>query len=190
MDKLGIKQRILFILHDKKYPIMKMAGNSEPLRVKLSRQINGEGSVSLDTVNLVCDTFPDVNPAWLLRGEGYIYRTDDAKTTMIVKDSINYGGINNNVSISNSNNQYRQPAKESALSPAEYHYDATTLSKIISDLGIIVPDARALFGLQSILTAKDKALEDSLRQIHDLQLELNTYHRILENPQLLNSIKP
>lgn len=70
-----IRDRIKKVLKDHdNASIYSLAGN-ETDRVKMTRQINGQVKVSMETVNRILERFPDVSAEWLLRGEGLMDRT-------------------------------------------------------------------------------------------------------------------
>ncbi len=74
MPGLTIADRIKNVLADKKITITSIARTNTE-RVNITRQLNGQVKVSMETVNRVLDFFPDVSAEYLMRGEGLQERT-------------------------------------------------------------------------------------------------------------------
>lgn len=71
-----LKERMRHLLHVKKCPISRLV-DTETMRARIGRQINGDASIPFSTINLILYTFPDVSADWLVRGEGPIARNAD-----------------------------------------------------------------------------------------------------------------
>ena len=69
----------LFVENTKlpKYEISKMIGVSPSLVGKIAK---GENSFSVDILEKILEVFPELNPIWLLRGEGEMYASKEQKT--------------------------------------------------------------------------------------------------------------
>ncbi len=68
--------RIQSLLATKKWSVTKLAAEideTSTTKVRLNRQINGETTISVDTIELILATFPDVSAEWLLRGAGNMF---------------------------------------------------------------------------------------------------------------------
>lgn len=52
-------------------------------QVTLSRYLNGSRSVSLDVVNAILNTFPDVSAEWLLRGQDVLEINEERQDVLI-----------------------------------------------------------------------------------------------------------
>jgi len=84
-----LKERIQALLHRKNYSVIKLADNSDTDRMRYGRQINGNSVVSVDTVQKVLLTFPDVDANWLLMGEAPIFRSDHHMTRVYNTEYVN-----------------------------------------------------------------------------------------------------
>ena len=78
-EQILLKDRILHLLHIKKCTISSLAEN-ETERVRISRQINGDANVTIDTIRLILFSFPAVSADWLILGEGTIHKATTAPT--------------------------------------------------------------------------------------------------------------
>ena len=74
-EKILLKERIRYLLHTKKCTISSLAEN-ETDRVRISRQINGDANVSIDTLRLILVSFPTVSADWLILGEGQMDKSN------------------------------------------------------------------------------------------------------------------
>ena len=78
-EQILLKDRIRHLLHIKKCTISSLAEN-ETERVRISRQINGDANVTIDTIRLILFSFPAVSADWLILGEGTIHKATTAPT--------------------------------------------------------------------------------------------------------------
>ena len=78
-EQILLKDRIRHLLHIKKCTISSLAEN-ETDRVRISRQINGDANVTIDTIRLILFSFPAVSADWLILGEGTIHKATTAPT--------------------------------------------------------------------------------------------------------------
>ena len=78
-EQILLKDRIRHLLHIKKCSIASLAEN-ETERVRISRQINGDADVTIDTIRLILFSFPAVSADWLILGEGTIHKATTAPT--------------------------------------------------------------------------------------------------------------
>ena len=78
-EQILLKDRIRHLLHIKKCSISSLAEN-ETERVRISRQINGDANVTIDTIRLILFSFPAVSADWLILGEGTIHKATTAPT--------------------------------------------------------------------------------------------------------------
>ena len=92
-----LKERIRYLLHVKKCPLSRLV-DTETMRARIGRQINGDASIPFSTLHLILYTFPDVSADWLVRGEGPMTRMGESAprfyTTNNVHDNHNGGDIN------------------------------------------------------------------------------------------------
>ena len=74
-DEILLKNLIRQLLKFKKMTISDIA-ETETLRARYGRQINGDASVPFTTIHLLLRTFPDISADWLIMGEGSMYKAD------------------------------------------------------------------------------------------------------------------
>jgi hypothetical protein len=69
---MSIKKRVMIYLDYKKlsrYKFYKITGLSNGF-------LDKEGSITSDKCEMICKSFPEINPLWLLTGEGYMLRNN------------------------------------------------------------------------------------------------------------------
>lgn len=72
----ALKQRISTILKNKSITINALSKEINIPQVTLNKQINGDTSISANTILVLLDYFKDVSSEWLLRGEGEMIKSD------------------------------------------------------------------------------------------------------------------
>lgn len=73
---MNTRERIKSLLTTKKWSVTKLAAEvdeTSTTKVRLNRQINGDTTISVETIELILTTFPDVSAEWLLRGTGNMF---------------------------------------------------------------------------------------------------------------------
>ena len=65
-----VRERILLIFNQFATNINKLSDGDTALRNRLTRQINNDAAITIDTISVVLSSFPDVSAEWLLRGKG------------------------------------------------------------------------------------------------------------------------
>lgn len=73
MDAQSVRCRIKDILKVQGYSVLKLSNGNPSLQVKLNKHINGNTTISLETIELILSTFPNVSAEWLLRGTGEMF---------------------------------------------------------------------------------------------------------------------
>lgn len=73
MDAQSVRCRIKDILKVQGYSVLKLSNGNPSLQVKLNKHINGNTTISLETIELILSTFPNVSAEWLLRGTGNMF---------------------------------------------------------------------------------------------------------------------
>lgn len=73
MDAQSVRCRIKDILKVQGYSVLKLSNGNPSLQVKLNKHINGNTTISLETIELILSTFPNVSAEWLLRGTGDMF---------------------------------------------------------------------------------------------------------------------
>ncbi|MCM1034965.1 MAG: hypothetical protein NC229_01590 [Bacteroides sp.] len=81
-----VRQRVKDLIFTTKKISLTSIGESSATKMQLSRQINGNTSISLGTILLILSTFPDISAEWLLRGDGDMYK-DVKSSDMNKKDT-------------------------------------------------------------------------------------------------------
>ena len=96
-DEKLLKERMRYLLHEKRWPLTKLSQN-ETERARFGRQINGDAAVPFSTIVLFLSKFPDVSADWLIMGEGEILKSKRTGTSYVtmneVRDSRAGGSIN------------------------------------------------------------------------------------------------
>lgn len=65
-----VRERILLIFSNFATNINKLSDGDTALRNRLTRQINNDAAITIDTISVVLTAFPEVSAEWLLRGKG------------------------------------------------------------------------------------------------------------------------
>ncbi len=73
MSTQSVRYRIKDILKTYGYSVLKLSNGNPSLQVKLNKHINGNTTISLETIELILSTFPNVSAEWLLRGTGDMF---------------------------------------------------------------------------------------------------------------------
>lgn len=66
----SVRQRIKEVLKYKNTSMTAFANGDASLQLRLSRQLNKGVSISLDTILVILDRYPEISAEWLLRGNG------------------------------------------------------------------------------------------------------------------------
>ena len=80
-EQILLKERIRHLLHIKKCTISSLSEN-ETERVRISRQINGDANVTIDTIRLILFSFPNVSADWLILGDSKTDRSNKSAPPM------------------------------------------------------------------------------------------------------------
>ena len=65
-----IRERILSVFSCFATNINKISDGDTALRNRLTRQINNDAAITIDTIGVILNTYPEVSAEWLLRGKG------------------------------------------------------------------------------------------------------------------------
>lgn len=65
-----VRERILLIFSNFATNINKLSDGDTALRNRLTRQINNDAAITIDTISVILHAFPEVSAEWLLRGKG------------------------------------------------------------------------------------------------------------------------
>jgi hypothetical protein len=93
----AVKQRIKDFLKSKKVSLNSISAGDVAKKMALSRQINGDTSLSHGTISLLLETFPDLSAEWLLRGVGDMLTTTQTANGNAAPIYQNNGNGGNNV---------------------------------------------------------------------------------------------
>lgn len=72
-----VRERILLIFNHFATNINKLSDGDTALRNRLTRQINNDAAITIDTISVILGTFTDVSAEWLLRGKGEMLISDN-----------------------------------------------------------------------------------------------------------------
>lgn len=75
-----VRERILNVFSKFSTNINKLSDGDTALRNRLTRQINNDAAITIDTISVVLSAFPEVSAEWLLRGKGEMLLTDTLPT--------------------------------------------------------------------------------------------------------------
>ena len=65
-----VRERIARLRNEKGFSENGLADGDSPTQRKLNRQLSRGAAITLDTLLLILEKYPDVSAEWLLRGEG------------------------------------------------------------------------------------------------------------------------
>lgn len=71
-----IRHRILQVFDNKRVTVSAFAVINKENKSKLSKQIMHSTTISLHTILLILNQYPDVSSEWLLRGKGEMFITE------------------------------------------------------------------------------------------------------------------
>lgn len=72
-----VRERISLIFSTFATNINKLSDGDTALRNRLTRQINNDAAITIDTISVILDTYPDVSAEWLIRGNGEMLISDN-----------------------------------------------------------------------------------------------------------------
>ena len=72
-----VRERILLIFSSFSTNINKLSDGDTALRNRLTRQINNDAAITIDTISVVLTSFPEVSAEGLLRGKGEMILSDN-----------------------------------------------------------------------------------------------------------------
>ena len=133
-EEILLKERIQKMLRTLRCTISRLS-DSDTLRARYGRQINGDAAVPISTVTLLLRMFPEVSPDWLLMGEGEMFRqkhTAQHITKNEVRDSRAGGNINVGTTTIESSMQRLLDEKDARI--AELEKDKAVLQNLLTAL--------------------------------------------------------
>ena len=132
-EEMIIKERIRHLLTFKRETVADLA-DTETLRVRYRRQINGDASVPITTLMLILERYKDISADWLLMGESPMRKDEHASPRIYnhneVNDSIAGGSINVGTSTIPYSVQALLDEKDKRI--AELEKDKSQLQSILS----------------------------------------------------------
>ena len=72
-----VRERILLIFSSFATNINKLSDGDTALRNRLTRQINNDAAITIDTISVILTAFPKVSAEWLLRGKGQMILSEN-----------------------------------------------------------------------------------------------------------------
>lgn len=72
-----VRDRLVRFMHRQKLTGVKLAVMLEMSRPTLQGKLNGSRSLDIDTICKILYTFPELSPAWLIKGEGEMFIKDN-----------------------------------------------------------------------------------------------------------------
>lgn len=72
-----IRERIQIVFGCFATNINKLSDGDTALRNRLTRQINNDAAITVDSIGVILSTFPDISAEWLLRGKGQMLISDN-----------------------------------------------------------------------------------------------------------------
>lgn len=72
-----VRERILSVFSYFATNINKLSDGDTALRNRLTRQINNDAAITIDTISVVLNSFPDISAEWLIRGKGEMLLTSN-----------------------------------------------------------------------------------------------------------------
>lgn len=65
-----VRERILLVFSTFATNINKLSDGDTALRNRLTRQINNDSAITIDSISVILNAFPEVSAEWLIRGKG------------------------------------------------------------------------------------------------------------------------
>ena len=65
-----VRERILLVFNTFATNINKLSDGDTALRNRLTRQINNDSAITIDSISVILNAFPEVSAEWLIRGKG------------------------------------------------------------------------------------------------------------------------
>lgn len=72
-----VRQRVRLLLKEKSISLNVISKDLDYPQSNLNKQINGDTSISLRTLLVLLDYFPEVSTEWLLRGDGDMIKSSE-----------------------------------------------------------------------------------------------------------------
>ena len=72
-----VRERILLVFSTFATNINKLSDGDTALRNRLTRQINNDSAITIDSISVILNAFPEVSAEWLLRGKGEMILSDN-----------------------------------------------------------------------------------------------------------------
>lgn len=71
-----VRERILLVFKHFATNINKFSNGDKALRNRLTRQINNNAAITIDTIDALLSKYPEISAEWLIRGRGNMIFTD------------------------------------------------------------------------------------------------------------------
>lgn len=127
----SIKERFLTIIKFNGLTINGLANQNKATQKRVSNQIKGDAEITLSTLMLLLDRFPELSADWLLRGEGDMYRNSGNQSIIMEnKGIVGNNNSGNSVNIGSTPNIAGEGAVPCGLS-LKYHNVEIPMEKIL-----------------------------------------------------------
>ena len=144
-----LKERIRYLLHNKKITIASLSDNDESLRVRLGRQINGDSVVAYTTIYKLLYMFPDISADWLVMGEGSMRKAD-----CLAPKVYNHNQVTNSTAGGDINVGVRTVAVPQSFDEIQVKDMQSTIAAQQQRISELEQDKQLLQGLLSAFTKK------------------------------------
>lgn len=144
-----LKERIRYLLHNKKITIASLSDNDESLRVRLGRQINGDSVVAYTTIYKLLYMFPDISADWLVMGEGSMRKAD-----CLAPKVYNHNQVTNSTAGGDINVGVRTVAVPQTIDEIQVKDMQSTIAAQQQRISELENDKQLLQGLLSAFTKK------------------------------------
>ena len=132
-EEMMIKERIRHLLTFKRETVADLA-DTETLRVRYRRQINGEASIPVTTLMLILERYHDISADWLLMGDSPMRKEEHAAPSIYNHNEVNDSTAGGSIFVGSSTIPYSVKAllDEKDKRIAELEKDKAQLQGILS----------------------------------------------------------
>ena len=132
-EEMMIKERIRHLLTFKRETVADLA-DTETLRVRYRRQINGEASIPVTTLMLILERYHDISADWLLMGDSPMRKDEHAAPRIYNHNEVNDSTAGGSINVGTSTIPYSVQAllDEKDKRIAELEKDKAQLQSILS----------------------------------------------------------
>lgn len=91
--EVSIRQRIEDVFNIKGLNITSYSNGNKTVQRRLHRQIKEGASITYETISSIIESFKDINPTWLITGEGCMMKNEDesnSEEVVRLRERINF----------------------------------------------------------------------------------------------------